>query len=64
MTVAKCLELRPHSIVALAQPVGRDLNVSVNGETIGRGEVAIIDDSTSIRLTDIVVSEGEGMDSC
>jgi flagellar motor switch protein FliN len=63
MTVADCLELKPQSIVVLAQPVGRDLDVSVNGETIGRGEVAIIDDSTSIRLTDLVVSEGEGMDT-
>ena len=63
MTVADCLELKPHSIVRLAQAVGQDLDVSVNGETIARGSVAIIDDSTSIRLTDIAVSKSEGVDA-
>ena len=63
MTVAECLELKPHSIVRLTQVVGQDLDVSVNGETIARGSVAIIDDSTSILLTDIVVSHGEGVDA-
>jgi flagellar motor switch protein FliN len=63
MTVADCLELKPHSIVTLVQPVGQDLDVSVNGEMIARGEVVIVEDSTSIRLTDIVVSSNEGEDA-
>jgi flagellar motor switch protein FliN/FliY len=63
MTVAECLELKPHSIVKLVQPVGQDLDVAANGETIARGEVVIIEESTSIRLTDIVVSQGEEVDA-
>ena len=63
MTVANCLALKHHSIVKLAQPVGQDLYVSVNGEPIARGEVVIIDESTSVRFTDIVVPLGEGGDA-
>jgi flagellar motor switch/type III secretory pathway protein FliN len=63
MTVADCLDLKPHGIVKLIQRVGQDLDVTVNGETVARGEVAIIDDSTSIRLTEIVASQSEGVDA-
>jgi flagellar motor switch protein FliN len=63
MTVADCLDLKPHSVVKLSQPVGQDLDVSVNGETIARGEVVIIDDHTSVRCTDIISSQDEGADA-
>lgn len=52
ITVRDCLGLRPQSIVRLSQPVGDDLQVCVEGVLIARGEVVIVDDSTSIRLTD------------
>jgi flagellar motor switch protein FliN len=63
MTVAACLALKPDSVVKLVQPVVQDLDVSVNGETIARGEVVIVEDSTSIRVTDIVAPEGEEVDA-
>lgn len=53
ITVSDCLGLRPQSIVRLHQSVGQDLDLTVNGEVIATGEVAIIDDATSIRLTDV-----------
>jgi flagellar motor switch protein FliN/FliY len=59
ISVADCLALRRHSIVRLQQAVGQDLEVVVNGEVIARGEVAIVDDSTSIRLTDIAVVQSD-----
>jgi flagellar motor switch protein FliN/FliY len=62
ISVGDCLSLRPQSIVRLAQSVGQDLDVVVNGETVARGEVAIVDDSTSIRLTDIAVQQTEEVD--
>ncbi len=62
ISVGDCLALRPQSIVRLAQSVGQDLDVVVNGETVARGEVAIVDDSTSIRLTDIAVVQTEEVD--
>jgi flagellar motor switch/type III secretory pathway protein FliN len=33
---------------------GSDLHVRINGVLIAHGEVAIVDDSTNIRLTSIV----------
>jgi flagellar motor switch protein FliN/FliY len=62
ISVGDCLSLRPQSIVRLIQSVGQDLDVVVNGETVARGEVAIVDDSTSIRLTDIAVLQTEEVD--
>jgi len=62
ISVGDCLSLRPHSIVRLVQAVGQDLDLVVNGETVARGEVAIVDDSTSIRLTDISVPATEEVD--
>lgn len=62
ISVGACLSLRPSGIIRLSQSVGQDLDIVVNGETIARGEVAIVDDSTSIRLTDISVPQTEEVD--
>lgn len=55
LSVRSCLALRPHSIVRLQQPVGADLDVCVLDVVIAHAEVTIVDDNTSIRLTDVVV---------
>src|ERR1051325_8497675 len=55
------LRLRRNSIIRLAQTAGEDMQVMVNGIALAAGEVVIIDDSTAIRLTDILAppsSEG------
>ena|SRR6478735_8521808 len=54
MTVRECLALQRHSVVRLRQSAGSDLQVVVNGVPIALGEVVIVDDSTAIRLTEIV----------
>lgn len=54
LSVRECLALAHHSIVRLAQPAGSDLQVRVNGVPIARGEIVTVDESTSIRLTDIL----------
>jgi flagellar motor switch protein FliN/FliY len=54
MSVRECLYLTPKTVIALDQPAGSDLHVRVNGVQIAHGEVAIVDDSTNIRLTSIV----------
>jgi len=53
ISVRQCLSLEPHSILRLAESAGDDLRVLVNGITIARGEVAIIDTSTAIRVTEL-----------
>jgi flagellar motor switch/type III secretory pathway protein FliN len=52
--VRECLRLRKQSIIRLAQSAGGDMTVLVNGITLAAGEVVIIDDSTAIRITDIL----------
>jgi flagellar motor switch protein FliN/FliY len=52
ITVRECLALRQHSIIRLTQPIGDDLHVCVEDVLLAKGEVVMVDDSTSIRLTD------------
>lgn len=54
MSVRECLRLRKHSIIRLAQSAGGDMTMFVNGIGLATGEVVIIDDSTAIRITDIL----------
>lgn len=54
MTVRECLQLQRHSVLRLRQAAGSDLQVTVNGVAVALGEVVIVDDSTAIRITEIV----------
>ena len=54
MSVRECLYLKPKTVIPLEQTAGSDLHVRINGVLIAHGEVAIVDDSTNIRLTSIV----------
>lgn len=54
MTVRECLQLQRLSVIRLKQSAGEDLQVVVNGVPIASGEVVIVDDSTSIRVTEIL----------
>jgi len=54
MSVHDCLHLQPDSIVPLAQAAGEDIHVVVNGVTLARGEVMVVEDSTAVRITEIL----------
>src|SRR5215471_1997281 len=54
MSVRECLYLKPKTVIPLEQVAGSDLHVHINGVLIAHGEVAIVDDSTNVRLTSIV----------
>ncbi len=61
ISVRACLRLRKQSIVRLIQSAGADMQVKVNGVPLANGEVVIVDDSTAVRITDILAppsSEG------
>jgi flagellar motor switch protein FliN len=58
ITVRQCLGLAPQVVLRLEQAAGEDLRIDVNGVTIARGEVAIIDTSTAVRLTDFAPAPG------
>ena len=52
LSLRACLALQRGSVVRLAQSAGQDLFVLVNDVPVARGEVVIIDDSVSLRLTE------------
>jgi flagellar motor switch protein FliN/FliY len=58
VTVRRCLGLQRHSVLRLEQSAGEDLQVTVNGVTIARGEVVIVEDSTAIRITEVPQPSG------
>jgi flagellar motor switch/type III secretory pathway protein FliN len=62
MSVANCLQLARHSVVRLAQPAGSDVDVRVHGVSIASGEVAVVDDIASLRISRLTVPAGVGWD--
>jgi flagellar motor switch protein FliN/FliY len=54
MSVRDCIALQRDVIVPLPKPAGGDLEVVVNGILIAYGEVVIVDESTAIRVTELV----------
>lgn len=59
LTIRTCMGLQKGSIVRLEQSAGQDLSLVVNGVVLGRGEVVIMDDSVSLRLTELTRPSGD-----
>jgi flagellar motor switch protein FliN len=55
LSVRECLALECGSVIPLAEAAGADLQVHVNGVAVAQGEVVIMEDSTSLRVTEILV---------
>lgn len=60
MTVRECLALAKHSVVRLAQTAGADFDLRVHGVPVAHGEVAVVDDNATVRITRISVPSGVG----
>ena len=61
MSVRSCIALRPDTIIPLTKTAGGDLEIVVNGILVARGEVLIVDETTAVRVTEVVAppsSEG------
>lgn len=54
MSVRDCIGLRRDSIIRLTKSAGGDMHVVVNGVVIAYGEIVIMDESTAIRVTELV----------
>jgi flagellar motor switch protein FliN/FliY len=54
MSVRECIRLRRDSVVRLSQSAGGDMQVVINGIVVAHGEVVIVDDSTAIRVTEVL----------
>lgn len=53
ITVRQCLALDRNSLVELVQSAGEDLQLTVNGVLLARGEIVIVEDSAALRITEI-----------
>ena len=54
ITVRDCLKLQRDSVIRLHQPAGADLQVCVQGIPTATGEIVVDDESTSVRITEIL----------
>jgi flagellar motor switch protein FliN/FliY len=54
ISVRECLALVPRSVVRLKQSAGEDVQVVVGNVAVARAEVVIVEDSTAVRLTEIL----------
>jgi flagellar motor switch protein FliN/FliY len=60
ITVRDCLKLQRDSIIRLAQPAGSDLQVKVQGVPAATGEIVIDDETTSVRISDVLPPPSAG----
>jgi flagellar motor switch protein FliN len=58
ITVRDCLKLQRDSIVRLEQAAGSDLQVTVQGIPAASGEIVIDDDTTSVRISNVLPPPG------
>ena len=54
ISVRECLALGPRHVVRLSQSAGEDLQVVVGDVPVARAEVVIVEDSTGVRVTDMI----------
>ena len=54
VSVRDCLHWKRNSIVRLGQSAGSDMQVTINGVAVATGEVVIVDDTTAVRVTEIL----------
>lgn len=54
VSVRECLHWKRNSVITLRQSAGADMQVTVNSIPVAVGEIVIIDDSTALRVTEIL----------
>jgi len=62
ISVRECLKLQRDSIIPLVQTAGADLQLNVHGVPTATGEIVVDDETTSIRVTDVLPPPNSGAD--
>jgi flagellar motor switch protein FliN/FliY len=52
MTMREILELENGSVVKMVRSAGESIAVMIGGALVGSGEIVIVDDVVSVRITD------------
>lgn len=58
LTVRDCVGLTRGAIVPLTQPAGADLELRAEGVPLAQGEVVVLDEKTSLRISRILPPTG------
>ena len=58
ITVRECLKLERDSIIRLSKPAGADLLVQIQGVAAATGEIVVDDETTSVRIAEILPPPG------
>jgi flagellar motor switch/type III secretory pathway protein FliN len=58
ITVRECLKLQRDSIIRLARTAGADLLVQIHGVAAATGEIVVDDETTSVRIVEILPPPG------
>ena len=59
MTVGETLDLHVGSVVTLERLAGEAADLLVNGSSVARGEVVVIDEQYGLRITEILDAHGD-----
>jgi flagellar motor switch protein FliN len=59
ITVRECLRLQRDSIIRLDELAGADLQVEVQGIAAARGEIVVDDETTQVRISEILAPPGD-----
>jgi len=54
MSVSELLSLREGAIIDLDQMAGQEVDIYANDQQLGRGDIAAVEDSLTIRVTEIL----------
>ena len=59
ITVRECLKLQRDSIIRLDEMAGADLRVEVQGVPTATGEIVVDDETTTVRVSEILAPKGD-----
>lgn len=54
LRVRDCLGIQPGEILKIDQAAGADMTLLINGVPVATGEVLVVDDHTSVRVTEVL----------
>ncbi len=60
--VANVLDFRVGSVIELSRSAGENVDLLMEGMTVGNGEIVVIEDTMGLRITDLRIPDDRGDD--
>ena len=61
LKVSEILEFREDSVIELSRSAGENVDLLMDGEPVGSGEIVVIEDKMGLRITDLRASDGRDL---